>query len=131
MSGIETAGLILSGFPLIISALEHYRDGFKPLQEWWSFESEFCNFIEELGTQQTRFDMNLEKLLDPFVTSDCQMNALLDQGNPKGWGDPKVMGQIYSRLGNSYEWYIAICRKIKMTLEGLEEKLGIVNGQVG
>jgi len=126
----ETAGFILAGFPLIISALEHYRDGFEPLQEWWKFESEFSNFIEELGTQQTRFDMNLEKLLDPFVTSGSQMNALLDQRSPEAWKDTALQGEIHNRLGNSYEWYIAICRKMNATLGGLEERLGIENGEV-
>ena len=112
----EIAGIVLGGFPLIISALEHYRDGFEPLREWWKFESEFGNFIEELGTQQTRFDMNLEKLLDPFVTSGSQMNAFLDQRNPQAWQDPAFEGDIRKRLGHSYEWYIAICRKINDTL---------------
>lgn len=111
----EIAGVVLGGFPLIISALEHYREGFEPLQEWWKFESDFSNFIEELGTQQTRFDMNLERLLDPFVTSGSQMNALLDQRNPEAWQDPALKRDIQKRLGSSYEWYAlpfytSICR---------------------
>jgi hypothetical protein len=130
MSGVEIAGLILGGFPLIISTLEHYRDGFEPLQEWWKFESEFGNFIEELGTQQARFDMSLEKLLAPFVTSDAQMNTLLSERSPEAWHDPQLKKELRGRLGSSYDWYVAICRKMSTTLDSLEERLGIVDGQV-
>lgn len=131
MAGIETAGIVLAAFPLLISGLEHWREGFEPLQEWWRFESDFSNFIEEIGTQQTRFDMNLEKLLEPFVTSDAQMNALLDQRSITAWEDATLTAKIQTRLGGSYEWYKAICTKMNGTIGSLQEKLGIENGEVG
>lgn len=31
MSGVEIAGFVLGGFPLLISAAEHYKEGFEPL----------------------------------------------------------------------------------------------------
>jgi hypothetical protein len=126
----EVAGLILGGFPLVISALEHYRDGFEPLQEWWEFEREFSNFIEDLGTQQVRFENNLEKLLAPFVTSDAQMYLLLNEGHPESWQDARLQREMRDRLGKSYEWYCAVCRKMRIALDDLERRLGISAGQV-
>ncbi|KAF2788450.1 hypothetical protein K505DRAFT_314859 [Melanomma pulvis-pyrius CBS 109.77] len=126
----EVAGLILGGFPLIISALESYRECFAPLQEWWEFEREFSNFIEDLGTQQIRFENNLEKLLAPFVTSDAQMNELLNEGSPESWQDVRLQTEIRGRLGKSYEWYCAVCRKMEATLDDLERRLGMREGQV-
>jgi hypothetical protein len=40
MSGVEIAGFVLGGFPLLISAAEHYKEGFEPLvrlffEEFW------------------------------------------------------------------------------------------------
>jgi hypothetical protein len=130
MSGVEVAGLLLGAFPLVISALEHYRKGFKPLQEWWMFESEFGNFIEELGTQQARFDMNLEKLLEPFVTSDKNMNELLNDQTGKLWQEPILQSQLRKRLGASLQWYLAICNKMFKVLDRLKTLLGITNGKV-
>lgn len=31
MSGVEIVGFVLGGFPLLISAAEHYKEGFEPL----------------------------------------------------------------------------------------------------
>lgn len=44
LTGVETAGLVLASFPLLISALEHYREGFESLKEWWKFRTEFLAF---------------------------------------------------------------------------------------
>ncbi|KAL5415698.1 hypothetical protein PMIN06_002302 [Paraphaeosphaeria minitans] len=128
MSGVEVAGLVLGAFPLIITALEHYRDGFEPLHEWWTFESEFVNFIEEVKTQQDRFDNNLERLLSPFKFSDTQMNALLSQQSPEAWKGQDLQSGLMERLGRSYDSYMAICRKMNKTLRHLEKLVGIRDG---
>jgi len=45
MSGVEIAGFVLAAFPLLISAGEHYREGFEPLVKWKKFRTDFISFI--------------------------------------------------------------------------------------
>jgi hypothetical protein len=40
MSGVEAAGFILAAFPLLISALEDYRQGWEILEDWWKIKRE-------------------------------------------------------------------------------------------
>lgn len=41
MSGVEAAGFVLAAFPLLISALEHYRESAEVLKDWWRFKREY------------------------------------------------------------------------------------------
>lgn len=41
MSGVEAAGLVLAAFPLLISALEHYRESAEVLKDWWRYKREY------------------------------------------------------------------------------------------
>lgn len=41
MSGIEIAGLVLGAFPVVIEALESYRNAFTALKNWWEFQRTF------------------------------------------------------------------------------------------
>lgn len=41
MSGVEAAGFVLAAFPLLISALEHYRESAEVLKDWWRYKREY------------------------------------------------------------------------------------------
>lgn len=76
ITGVETAGLVLAIFPLLVSALEHYQEGFERLSDWWKFRTEFIGFVHVIGRQAILFDENLEELLSPLIISDAEMDAL-------------------------------------------------------
>lgn len=125
MSGIEIAGLVLAGFPLIVTALEHYRSCFEPLQDWWKFETEFSKFMNDLEFEQNRFDMALEKLLSPFIASDFQMNQLLQNRDGTAWEEPALQFQLSQRLGRSCEIFMFIVKDMHSELEALKKRLRI------
>ncbi|KAI9791857.1 MAG: hypothetical protein M1816_003402 [Peltula sp. TS41687] len=130
MSGAEVAGLVLAGFPLLISALEHYQEGFRPLMEWWSFERKFGDFIVDLGIQQSRFELNIRKLVEPLAASDAEMNTLLNDYSSAAWRDPDLEMKLKERLQDSFEWYMARVNKMAEILEELKRMLHIEDGQV-
>ena len=41
MSGIEVAGLVLGAWPVVMEALEGYRETFRTLKSWWKFQRTF------------------------------------------------------------------------------------------
>ena len=55
MSGLEVAGVILGGLPLVISALEHYTHGVNTAKRYWRFKSELRSLILEINTERSIF----------------------------------------------------------------------------
>jgi hypothetical protein len=130
ITGVEIAGLVLGAFPLIISALEHYKEGFETLQDWWRFRAEFVGFIHEIGRQSVLFSENLEELLRPLVVSDAEMDALLQDPGGRAWNDPDIEIRLQERLPQSYGWYQCTIDDMNTIMEKLKAKLGIQKGQV-
>ena len=130
LTGVETAGLVLAAFPLLISALEHYRDGFEPLKAWWEFRTEFLGFLHVLGVQSALFYGNLEELLRDVVDSDIEMDALLNDPLGTAWQKPGLENCLRERLPRSYEWYRSTIGEMNQIMEELKKKLGIEDGEV-
>lgn len=130
ITGVETAGLVLAIFPLLVSALEHYQEGFERLSDWWKFRTEFIGFVHVIGRQAILFDENLEELLSPIITSDAEMDALLR--NPTGpfWRRVELEERLRDRLPKSYESYRNTIDDMKETMDVLQKKLGIQNSKL-
>lgn len=77
MSGIEIAGLLLGVFPLLISALEHYRESAEVLDDWWQIKKESKKCKNEIKVQELAFENNLERFLLPLVVDDNDIAALI------------------------------------------------------
>jgi hypothetical protein len=130
ITGVETAGLVLASFPLIISALEHYREGFEPIKDWWRFRTDFISFIHVISGQSLLFDENLEELLSPIIRSDAEMNVLLEDPMGQAWHDTNLEEGLRARLPKSFELYKHIIMDIKACMDKLQKKLDMQNGKV-
>ena len=130
ITGVETAGLVLAIFPLLVSALEHYQEGFEKLNDWWKFRTEFLGFIHSVGRQAILFDENLEELLSPIITSDAEMDALLRDPTGPSWRRAELEEKLKARLPKSYESYTTTITDMRETMDALQKKLGIQNGKL-
>lgn len=130
ITGVETAGLVLAIFPLLISALEHYQEGFERLSDWWKFRTEFLGFMHVIGRQAILFDENLEELLSPIITSDAEMDALLRDPTGSFWRRTELEEKLRDCLPKSYESYRNTIDDMKETMDALQKKLGIQNGKL-
>lgn len=130
ITGIETAGLVLAVFPLLISALEHYREGFEPLKDWWKFRTEFVGFAHIIGRQYLLFEENLEELLSPIVSSDAEMDMLLNNPQHPSWRNPRLEEMLRSRLPKSYERYRYTIDDMMTCMDVLQKKLHMQDGKV-
>lgn len=88
------------------------------------------DFIDDVGTQRTLFDNNLEKLLGPFVESDTHMGKLLNDPLGPAWRDSELDEKLRLRLGSSYPFYKSIVGRMNDALNDLQALLGIKQGQV-
>lgn len=129
MSGVATAGLVLATFPLIISALEHYREGFGSLRIWWRFRTEYLDYINIVGIQDVLFRENLEELLSPIVSA-AELDALLKEPGGEAWREPGLEERLHDRLPNSYVNYCQTIGKFNGVMAKLADKLGVRHGIV-
>ncbi|CAL8584600.1 hypothetical protein XPA_010187 [Xanthoria parietina] len=127
-TGIGTAGLILAAFPLVISALEHYENGFQVIREWVRLRGEFAAFLNALIRQRIFFRQNIEELLGPIVATEYDMSILLDRPGGKAWADETLNAKLRQRLPGKYEYesYATTVSYIKETVHKLMDKLKIV-----
>ena len=77
MSGVEVAGFALAAFPLLISALEHYREGWEIMGDFWKIRKEYKKCQQDLKLQKLVFEENLEQLLGNLVSDEDVLTALI------------------------------------------------------
>lgn len=130
ITGVETAGLLLAIFPLLVSALEHYQEGFERLSDWWKFRTEFLGLMHAIGRQAILFDENLEELLSPLISSDAEMDTLLRDPTGPFWRRAELEERLRNRLPKSYTSYRNTINDMKATMDVLQKKLGIQNGRL-
>lgn len=130
VTGVETAGLVLGAFPLVVSGIQAYRNGLKPLRIWWRYRTKILEFSETVGVQHIIFENNVELLLDPVVTSNEQMASLLMCPGGDEWKTPGLTKNLKERLSKNYDQYMATLVNMNETLHTLQKNLGIVDGKV-
>lgn len=132
LSGVEIASFVLATFPLVLSALEQYENGFEQMKNWYRFRKEFEAFLNALARQKIFFRQNIEELLSPIVSSEFEIAQPLDNPEGKLWSDKSLEEGLRSRLPGpfEYECYMSTVESILELLESLKQKLKIKAGKV-
>ena len=125
MSGVEIAGLLLGSFPLLISALEHYRETAEVLEDWWQIKKEYKKCKNEIKLQELAFESNLERFLLPLLVDDDQIELLIAEPGGTLWKDHALEITLRSRLPKSYDLFLDIIRDIQDIMNGLRAELGL------
>lgn len=129
MSGIEVAGLVLGGFPLLISAAEHYKEGFEPLRKWKRFRSQFIGFIDAVDIEKGMFDATLEEFLISADVHEDKLQSFMTDPNYDGWHSEELVEVLRSRLGSSYPVFMSTIRTLNETMADLQDILSLKNGE--
>ncbi|KAI9847543.1 MAG: hypothetical protein M1838_000842 [Thelocarpon superellum] len=129
VTGVETAGLVLAAFPLIMGALDHYQEGYEFIDDWWNFRTTFLRFSNDIRVQKVLWEGNLEELLSPVAWPEEQKDELLRNSRSDGWRDPALDKALRNRYANAYDPFRIIIDDIHQKLEALTERLGIKDGK--
>ncbi|RGP69546.1 hypothetical protein FSPOR_4650 [Fusarium sporotrichioides] len=123
MSGFEVAGIVLGGIPLVISALEHYKNGVSLIQRYRRYERELQRLIRNLETEQVKLQNVCEKLLDGIVAPSL-IDAMVE--NPGGdlWAKQETQKAIRIRLWKSWDVFERVLRDIQIATDEMYDKLG-------
>jgi hypothetical protein len=123
MSGIEVAGILLGAFPLIISAMEHYRDVKKPTAIWWKIRKAHNRDYNRLKECELQYQLQLElllyPLLDDWVVDSPQYEQLLANPGGAGWKEPRVEDSLRERLQQRYHPYVRVMDELSEAMEKL------------
>ncbi|KAF2401726.1 hypothetical protein EJ06DRAFT_528881 [Trichodelitschia bisporula] len=125
MSGIEVAGLVLGAFPLLITALEHYRESAEVLSDWWKFKREYRKWKDEVRFHQLAFEQNLEKYLLPLIVDDDELQSLISDPGGERWRHPELEERLKTRLPRAYDLYISTIGDMNETMVELQKMMGV------
>ena len=125
MSGIEAAGIALGVFPIILSALEKYRESAEVVGDWWKFKRKYVKCKRDVEYLQFCLSSNLEQLLLPLVCDDDQIEALMKDPGGAGWEEQELDSGLRERLPNAYEAYLDSINEINHVLKKLKQELGL------
>jgi hypothetical protein len=131
MSGIEIAGLVLGGFPLLVSAAEHYKEGWEPLVKWKRFRTEFLHFIDAIDIEKHLFDQMLERFLISADITQAELQLFLTDPNYEGWQRKELAAALEMRLGHSYGAFMSSIRTMNQLMAELQSLLSLRDGKVG
>jgi hypothetical protein len=124
MSGVEAAGLVLATFPLLISALEHYRASAEVLEDWWQIKREYLWCMNEIEVYQLGFEQNLRKYLLPLIADDNKIEELIRQPGSPSWKTPELEEKLKARLPRAYNLYIATINQMIDSMKRLHAAVG-------
>ena len=130
MSGVEIAGFVLGGFPLLISAAEHYREGFEPLVKWKRFRTDFIGFIDSVDIEKQLFDQMMERFLISADVPHNEIQLFMTDRDYEGWRRDDLVRALQARLGPSYDVYMSTIKTMDSLMHELEELLSLKNGEV-
>ncbi|KAF2242297.1 hypothetical protein BU26DRAFT_584494 [Trematosphaeria pertusa] len=121
--GCELAGVILGSVPLVISALEHYREGLAVMKNMRDYEDVFNDIQSQFGASVSIYMNSCYQLLGPLNLPDQQVIQLLEQRRKAAWSDAQLRRAIESRLGPNYKAYVSLMEKLNKRIELLCKKL--------
>ncbi|OCK80067.1 hypothetical protein K432DRAFT_453695 [Lepidopterella palustris CBS 459.81] len=124
MSGFEVVGVLLGSFPLIISALEHWRESADVVENWFQIKQKYKKCRREMRIQEEFFRQNIEHYLLPLVVDEDELDVLISEPCGPRWKDPALEMRLRSRLPKAYDLYLETIEELAAVMQKLKEELG-------
>lgn len=125
LTGIETAGLVLAIFPLLIAALDHYKAGLEPLQTYSNYKLRLIELKGDLAFHRAKFLQSLTLLLNRCIEPKVLGQLLSDPGG-RQWKEQDLAARLSKCLGSfDFSVFIDIVSGFKATLDELYMKLDV------
>ncbi|KAJ4294169.1 hypothetical protein N0V90_007859 [Kalmusia sp. IMI 367209] len=125
MSGLEIAGVLLGAFPLIISALEHWRDVAEVGRFLRRTRKEYSACRREVQFHEIVYKRNLKGLLLPIIKDADEVARLIDDPGNEDWRNKALQQRLEEQLQESYNLYMEIISEMNETAEELRKELAL------
>lgn len=126
VTGIETAGLALAVFPLVVSGLQSYADGARTIKDMWRPEMALKSLIRDIGMEKCKFENTCTFLLEGMVT-DLHLTRLMECPGGPLWSEHDLQEKLENRLRRATVvlCYMDAMQELTSTLQVLQDNLGI------
>ncbi|RDW69116.1 uncharacterized protein DSM5745_08876 [Aspergillus mulundensis] len=125
MSGVESAGLALALFPLLVNQLDNYARGIEKFKLLRRYKNALADVALELGTQRMVFLNTLEQALDGVVDDDNQVQDLISEPGGEPWRDPLLQEKLKIKLGRNYDYFVDNMASLHAMLVKLAKRLDL------
>ena len=125
VTGIETAGLVLATFPIVVDGLSRFAEGVETMKSWRRYRRELATYVRTLEVQQIFYQDTIEELLDGIIRSDDELKMLLDDPKAASWQKPLYEERLRKRLDHSYKPYMVTMTDILTALQTVRKRLGL------
>ncbi|KAI5813170.1 hypothetical protein BZA77DRAFT_127525 [Pyronema omphalodes] len=112
VTGIETAGLVLGAFPLLLQGFEVYLEGSKKVADLWHWRNQLYTIIEELNFEYHMFELTCKRIFEELGDTE-----LMD-GTVKIWKTSDFEARIIDHMGKPVE--ICFLGQVKRFVEFLD-----------
>ncbi|KAF4445537.1 hypothetical protein F53441_10734 [Fusarium austroafricanum] len=102
MSGFEVAGIVLGSVPLLISGLEHYRDGVETIGNMVQYEEAVNTLLVSVSTNLVIYRQSCEEFLEKLDLPEKTFNDLVNNPNSvpswmnTGEADPTMLEKYFN-----------------------------------
>ncbi|KAH6656493.1 hypothetical protein BKA67DRAFT_687931 [Truncatella angustata] len=124
MSGLELVGIILGGIPLVISALEHYKEGLRSVQIWRKYGRELSSLVRQLQLQQNILTNVFETLLEDLGLGS-KVDIMVKEPFGRLWQDREIKNKLSQRLYRDYGLFEDTVKNMAEAIEEVKRKLGL------
>ena len=125
MSGLEIVGVVLGAFPLIITALEHWREVARVGGFYIQIRKEYNKCLRGVQFHQIQYKQNLRMLLLPIVNDPNEIDRLIRDPGGRDWSSSTLQKDLEGRLHDSLPMYMGIIDDMGAVLEELTEELSL------
>lgn len=115
--GVETAGLVLAAFPLVVSGLTHYVDGLRTINSWRGYRRQLKNYTRILNAHKIHYENTIELLFDGIVESDEELAALMKHPAGDLWREANYDVKLKRRLNRGFDHFFETIKHMDETLE--------------
>jgi hypothetical protein len=124
LTGVETAGIVLATFPLVISALEHYRKGLEPFAIWARYYRELKDLRRLLELEEAKLLNTCERLLEPIVSTEHLALLMAEPGGDR-WKEKELQSRLRRLLATAYQSFLDAFEDINEAMTELNAKLDL------
>ncbi|KAI5813229.1 hypothetical protein BZA77DRAFT_128564 [Pyronema omphalodes] len=127
VTGIETAGLVLGHFPLLLQGVEVYLDGSKKAMNLSRWRRQLRTIIREFTVEYSLFTMTCERIFEELGDTESMggISQLMD-GRPEIWRTSDFKARLTEQMGP--EIAFVFLREVELLynlLEDVRNQLGL------
>lgn len=126
VTGLETAGLVLGAFPIVIEGLRIYVEGIRTIKTMLQHELILTQFCRDLAMEQTKFEDICYQLLGDMVPAGSPiLDELMQDPGGEKWKNQYWEIALQHRLCRqaSRDRFLEATQQLQLILQQLQKKV--------